>query len=49
MTRYADLAELDRARKACSEIARPATAALAELTRAPHEQRLTETVVAFPT
>jgi hypothetical protein len=48
MIRYADLAELDRARKARSEIAQRATAAVAEITRAPIEQRLTETIVALP-
>jgi hypothetical protein len=46
--RYADLADLDRARQARSDVAARTTPAMDELSRAPIQYRLTETVVALP-
>jgi quinol monooxygenase YgiN len=48
LARYADLAELDKVRKERASITRAAVAAVGELSRAPVQQRILETVVALP-
>jgi hypothetical protein len=48
ISRYADLAELDRVRKERAEATRDLAAAIGELLRAPVEQRLFEVVVPLP-
>jgi hypothetical protein len=45
---HPDLADLDRARKGRAEAARQVTQALAELSRAPFQQRLFEVLVPYP-
>jgi hypothetical protein len=46
--RYADLSDLDRARKARSDVAARTTATVVEISRAPVRHRLTETIVPLP-
>ena len=48
LSRYADLADLDRTRKAAASIVEQRASSIAELSRAPVQRRLTETVVPLP-
>ena len=48
LSRYADLADLDRVRKASASFLEQRALSVAELSRAPASRRLSETVVPFP-
>jgi hypothetical protein len=48
VSRYADLADLDRSRKAVSSLLEQRASAVAGLSRAPAQRRLSETIVPLP-
>jgi hypothetical protein len=48
LSRYADLADLDRVRKASASFLEQRALSVAELSRAPASRRLSETVVPLP-